>query len=507
MTSSPDTPPLLASLDTLFTPPSREQWVEMAVAGLGGEQRDSDALLKLRRTTLEGIPLEVLYDTTDHSVNLAISSDRTSWDNRLCVRVDKEQTTSAAREQILQGLQGGITSIELHISSAAQLPECLAGTQLDLAPVSIRSNRHYAACADALVACSAQQGIEPTSLHCAFNADPVGAALATPMVSETTVQSISDELAVMAEFAKDNSQRLPSTRSILVDTAIHHNAGASTVEEIHAALATATLYLEALLDAGMSIDKACEQIVFQVAMDADILLGVAKLRAIRALWQRVVSSLGNCGSNAQAHRQPAVIVAETSQRFTSLSEPWNNHLRNLSASTAAALGSADTLLVHPHDALQRRGNTDINVDTHLGDRMARNIAIILERECGLLKVCDPMAGSYAIENLTHQLMEHSWESLASTDTGEGWLDELHSGRWKTRLAHTHRQRVTLMEQEQRIAVGVNRFVQADDTHQAARSADRPDNRAAEQAIAAEPSLAPVRDSTTFEHGINEELRS
>lgn len=492
MTCTPNSPEPLVSLDTVFTPPSRQQWVEMAVAGLGGDgESDMDALLKLRKTTLEGIPLEVLYDTTTHSTQLAINSSSTHWDNRACLLVHDDTETSSANTRLIQALQGGVTSVELHVQSPDHVPLCLAGTQLDLAPVSIRSLNHYAACTDAFVDFATQQGANIQALRCALNADPVGTALSLPVSANTSVQTINSELAEMANFAISNDQSLPNATSVLVNTAIHHNAGASTVEEIHAALATATLYLEALSGAGMSVEQACKQIVFQVAMDADILLGVAKLRAIRALWQRVTTSLDTNG----ARLHPTVIVAETSQRFTSLLEPWNNHLRNLSASTAAALGGADTLLVHPHDILQRHNDT---VDTDLGDRMARNIAIILERECGLLKVRDPMAGSYAIENLTQQLMQHSWESLASTDTGEGWLNELVSGRWQTRLTQTHHQRITLMEQEQCIAIGVNRFVSTDEL------ATTTNPNAAQSSPCM---LTAVRDSTTFELAAPKELKS
>jgi len=484
MTSNADNTDSPVLPDHMFELPSREQWVEMAVSGLGVEKSDTNALHQLRRTTLEGIPLEVLYDTADSAVTLAPGEKSvSSWDNRLCV---KGVDAGKASDNILQGLQGGITSVELHTSTPADIPTALAGVQLDLAKISLRSSDQYETCLKALLGIAIQQGLDKEKLPASINVDPIGAALS----ARTPGSELSGELARMANFTKATAASLPSVQCLLVDVAQHHNAGASTVEELHAAVATATVYLEMLVDAGMPVNEACAHVVFQVAMDADVLLGVAKLRALRALWQFVIDQFDSGTTNTG----PVSIVAETSQRFLSTREPWNNHLRNLCAGTAAMLASTDALIVHPHDLLQRRAQTD----TSLGDRMARNLAIILERECGLGKVHDPMAGSYAIENLTQQLMQHAWQSLASTDTAEGWIDELLSGRWQERLACTHNQRLTLMQNEQRIAVGVNRFVQSDKASAPARQVGTNKNK---------PTLIAVRDSETFEQANLKEMSS
>ncbi|MFK7858103.1 MAG: methylmalonyl-CoA mutase family protein [Granulosicoccus sp.] len=485
MTSTADNPESTVSLDSLFTPPSRDQWIEMAMAGLRGEKSDMDALQQLRRTTLEGIPLEVLYDSADVPINSPFSDKSANGlDNRLCVKADDPIQAS---RNILQGLQGGITSIELRTCKPADIPTVLSGVQLNLATVSLRALDQYEVCLQALLELVSAQGHDRSTWYCCVNADPISVALASG-ANETELRK---QLKNVARFTKNTSSSLPSVKCLLVDVALHHNAGASTVEELHAALATATLYLESLLDAGISLEDACEQIVFQIAMDADVLLGVAKLRALKALWQIVVDQF----SSGSTKHKPATIVAETSQRFLSILQPWNNHLRNLCASTAALLGGADTLMVHPHDALQR---SDKNPDTTLGDRMARNMAIILERECGLDNVHDPMSGSYAIESLTHQLMQYTWQSLASTDTGEGWINELLSERWQTRLTNTHNQRTTLMQREQRIAVGVNRFIQTDEK---VHTLIHPTSTTSSHALTA------VRDADAFEQSAVQEASS
>ena len=478
-----------AAPDSEFTPPTRQQWIDAAIAGLGSgtsdKPSDSQMLLQqLQHTTLEGIPLEVLYDAAQANYSTgAIASVSSFWDNRLPVNVDDAQGAVSANARILQGLEGGINSIELHASDSALLAPCLQGVKLSMASISLRANQSYQTCSSSLVQLAEAQNINKQELQCNLNADPVGYWLKTG----TAGQPMEEQLQQMAGFASLTSQQLPKATSTLIDATIHHNAGASTVEELHAAIATATLYLEAMLNEGISINEACSQIVFQMAMDADVLLEIAKLRSLQALWQHVVLQF----DSAAATVEPATIIAETSQRFISQLEPWNNHLRNLAASTAAAMGGASTLIVHPHDILQRN---DDQHDTTIGDRMARNIAIILERECGLRKVHDPLAGAYAIENLTAQLMQQTWQSLADTDTGEGWLDELQSGRWQTRLANSHTQRTALMVSEKRVVIGVNRFVQAGDKNPTTTDIANP----ASDAQHATAALTPVRDSASFE---------
>lgn len=474
------------SLDDLFPTPTRQQWVELTLSGLKREASDTQALQDIRRSTLEGIPFEVLYDTCDPTPLANRSrSEKRQCDNRISVNCHNLTNTSS---RILRALGGGITSVEIHTQTPSDLATALCRVQLDIAQVSLRSGHAYAACTQEYkTICNAQNLAEHT-LTFSANADPVSTAL----TSGCSKSALSTELQRAAQFAKLLTGRYPKAHGMLVDAALHHNAGASTVEELHAALATATLYLEAMLQAGMSAPEASRHIIFQLAMDTDVLLGIAKIRALRALWQQVLGHFNVVGYRADS----ATIVAETSLRFHSKLECWNNHLRNLCASKAAMVGNVDTIIVHPHDTLLRSSECSLD-ETDIGDRMARNMAIILERECGLLKVNDPMAGSYAIENLTQQFMQYTWDSLGSTDTGEGWIDELLSGRWKKRLQTTQHHRVQLMREEKQITVGVNRFVQQDNPINTTADIAVPYSNAA-STDAQKITLLPVRDAEAFE---------
>jgi len=497
-------------LDTAFEAPNRKRWVELALSGLAKGSNNaagkSPSIGDVRRQTLDGIDIQALYDAApDPGMRIPTPAAQGTWDNRLSVSTDTSsaKTIANTQQRILQGLQGGISSLELYCSTDSSLATCLQDVQLAIAPISLRTQSDgdlagtalsYQQFTQQLIALASEQGIAPSKLRCSFNADPIGVALA-----QGARQPIDDALTSMAEFAASSSAEYPRCHSVLVDTAIHHNAGATPVAELHAAIATATVYAEHMLAIGMSMQSISNTLVFQVAIDADTLLGVAKLRALQALWQHTLEQLN------QHYSLPYVdltstrvsIVAETSRRYLSLSQPWNNHLRNLAACTAACMAGAQTMIVHPHNALDADSNSE--AEQILGQRMARNIPIILERESGLRKVADPWGGSYAIEHLTQQFMQRTWNSLTTIDESTAWLSSLSSGQWQQSLATSQQQRVAQLEAEQTIAVGVNRFIVDDKALSAASlQADLARTDKTTDAVWAIPPLVACRDAHHFE---------
>lgn len=459
------------SADVSFTPPTRAQWLESALAGLGAG-RSFEAL---QQQTLDGLTIQVLYDHCPDTRALAASANAISltsslpslpgadekytWDNRAFIQTT--EPVKKANGRLKKALLGGNTSAELHVTGNTDLNGLLDGILLDIAVLSFRAGGDHASVSkqfhDKIIAAS----IDPEHVCCYLNADPIGELLSSGRIPH----SMPDEIMNMARFSHKLQNTLPQAKSVLVDVALHHNAGASASQELHAAIATATLYLQALLDTGMSVAQANSTIVFQMACDADTMMGVVKLRSLRCLWQHVLQQFDvqtqavddtptGAAGNISIQPLPTQITAETSRRYLTRLEPWNNHLRNIAACTAAAMAGADTIMVHPHD---RADNWQSDEDPEIGLRMARNLPIILEREAGLTGVTDPMAGAYAVESLTTELTELTWASLAEQGDSTHWLERITSGDWQSALALTHQQRLALMQAGQQIMVGVNRY--------------------------------------------------
>ncbi len=435
-------------LDSVFTQPSHDEWLTSALAGLPNHE----SLESLCKQTLDGLTIQVLYDSyPTRYVNSNFRSDSTAgaWDNRLCITSGSDD--SSTNKHVLEGLNGGNSSLQVHINSTTNLFTVLDGVKLDLIAVSLRSTNSYTAAADAYLSVASRQSLDKKSVHCSFNADPVGAWLQ----GESTTQPDQHSLKMLALFSRNINQQLPLANTVLVDAALHHNAGASAQQELIASIATAALYLEALLAEGFSLEQASQQIVFQVACDADILMSIVKLRSLKRLWQHTLTEFSAAKNlDFSADSTNINVVVETSKRYLSKQDHWNNHLRNIAACTSAAMASAATIIVHPHDKIY---DWQASEDSSLGKRIARNLPIILDRECGLTKISDPTAGSFAIETLTQQLMETTWKRLSDMNTGDAWITTLASGQWQNELKQTHDRRIQRLREELSVMVGVNRF--------------------------------------------------
>ncbi len=490
---SSSTAPADNELDTIFTPPSFEQWQDSALAGLpAGSTLDA-----LQYHTLDGLDISVLYDDSplaaqENATHVAGGDGNNTWDNRLCITDTHD--TSQANRHLHEGLQGGNTSIELHVEATTDLCALLKDVMMDLAPVSFRAGHDYAAVAKQFFALASQPFLTAKTLRCSFNADPLGQWLRTGIEPD----SLDSALKAMARFSKDITVELSGASTVLVDTTLHHNAGASSVQELQAAIATGALYLTRLLDAGMSLEAASRCVVFQMACDSDVLMGSVKLRSLATLWEHVLKQFGThptAGESANAVAAPS-IVAETSRRYLSRLDPWNNHLRNIAAVSAAAMGGATTIIVHPHD---RIGAWRSSTDPATGIRMARNLPIILERESWVTHVKDPMAGSFAVETLTTQLTDLTWQALAEMGDLDAWLTTIRSGQWQKSLVETQQQRSARLSEDKQVMVGVNRYVNKEETGMGMAISDSssPSQRTALPSTA----LLPVRDAEPFERAL------
>lgn len=490
--SDNDSPYEPVNLDDVFTPPSREEWLTTALKGLPNH----DSIESLARHTLDNIAIQSLYDSTPDSASTeAIGSQRVpgSWDNRLFVAPTVSEAD--ANRTILDGLQGGISSLEISTSKNTQLHKILDGVNLELSAVSFRTDGSLDNCADKVLGFAKDNSVDLDGLHCDFNNDPVGLWLAglTDRAPELSV------LNQLPTFAKSLSSTLPLARTVVVDIAIHHNAGASVTQELTAAIATASAYLEALMQGGLNLEQASRQIVFQMACDADVLMGVVKLRSLDVLWQHVLREF-SAYSGHPLSDQNAVDLAstqinvETSARFLSRQDHWNNHLRNIASCTAAAVGNASTIIVKPHDRLSEQQSES---DNAIGERVARNLPIILDRECGLTQVSDPMAGSFAIETLTSELVGQTWNVLSELNISEKWFDKLISGAWQNELTATHEKRLSRLHSDERILVGVNRY-QPSSTEEGSDSSDVSLIPHTSLTHSSTPRLEAVRDAEPFE---------
>ena len=189
----------------------------------------------------------------------------------------------------------------------------------------------------------------------------------------------------------------------VVDATLVHDQGASDVQELASAMAVGAQALRSLTDSGVAVDEAAGLIEFRFAVTDEQFPSIAKLRAARRLWARVLEL---SGAEPRPMRQHAV----TSRPMMSAYDPWVNLLRTTVAAFAAGVGGADSVTVLPYDA--PLGETDA-----FGRRIARNTSALLIEESHVAQVADPAGGSYAVEKLTDDLALAAWDLFGRLDDG------------------------------------------------------------------------------------------
>jgi len=374
---------------------SISDWEQAAAAVLRKSRRmgdeDPDDLVwdKLTRTTLDGIPVTPL-GTASLLEDLETSGRPTragDWDIRAHLAVGDAK---AGNEAALVDLNGGVTSLWLEASADTDLATLLDGVLLDLAPVVL----------DAPTA--------PVAVAEAFLAHADDAELAPGTNLGVSGEAAEEDLVAVAELA-----RRAGTLAVVVDATAAHDRGASDAQELAHSLAVGARVLRVLTGSGLSVDEAARLLEFRYAATDEQFTTIAKLRAARRLWARVLelSEASAQETGGWAQRQHAV----TSRPMMSKYDPWVNMLRTCVAAFAAGVGGADAVTVLPFDS-------PLGVPDAFGRRIARNTSSLLISESHVARVTDPAGGSYAVEKLTDDLARAGWEVFGRLEEGES-LDE------------------------------------------------------------------------------------
>jgi methylmalonyl-CoA mutase len=361
-------------------------WEKQAAAVLRKAKRlgedDPDELVweKLTRTTLDGIGVTPL-GTPDLLDELQTSGRPTrsgEWDVRAQVNASNAKL---ANEEALVDLNGGVTSLWVRADADTDLTTVLDEVLLDLAPVVLDG-------ADPAAFLAYADGRE---LHPATN-------LGVPADAATA------ELARQAMDA--------GVLGFVVDATVIHDRGASDAQELGWSMAAGATYLRTLTDAGVSLDDAASLVEFRYAVTDEQFPSIAKLRAARRLWSRVLELSEGAPAPQRQH-------AVTSRPMMSKYDPWVNMLRTTVAAFAAGVGGADAVTVLPFDSPLGRPDA-------FGRRIARNTSGLLISESHVARVADPAGGSYAVEKLTDDLALAGWEVFGRIEGGPedgGVLDD------------------------------------------------------------------------------------
>jgi methylmalonyl-CoA mutase len=429
-----------------FPPVGYDEWRALAEADLQGAPFEH----KLVTHTYEGIDVQPVYTRQDHPGEgdpegfpglpyfvrgaRPLGAVQTGWDLR---QEHAHPDLAATNAAILEDLQGGVTSLLLRLDVAARagldpddpaaaelvgrdglmayhvndLDSALAGVHLHMIGVTLEAGAAFLPAAAALVALWRRRGVGAEQARGAFNADPLAVLVRDgqlPIAPEIA-------LALLADLAAWTARNYPHVTAVRVGTAPYHHAGATAAQDIAFGMASAVEYLRAMSHAGLDVDSAARQILFSISLGTHHFLAIAKLRAARRLWSRVVEACG--GSPAAGAMR---IHARVSKRVLTLRDPYVNLLRNTVACYAAGLGGAEAITSVPFDAVA-------GLPDSFSRRIARNTALILQDEAHLHRVVDPPGGSWYLDWLTDQLAEKAWAIFQEIERRDGMLQAIRTG--------------------------------------------------------------------------------
>ena len=289
-----------------------------------------------------------------------------------------------------------------------------------------------------MIAMWSARGRTPQSYRGILNVDPVGAWAEEGGAIERGLRRLGDVAAyVHAEW--------PAARTARVDTSPYHDAGAAESDELAILLATGVSYLQAMTDAGLSVSDAARQLILRVPLDADLFVGVAKLRALRQTWARVLQA-----SDATDALSSVQVEATTSRTMMTQRDPWVNMLRTTVVCFSGAVGGADTIHIRPFDEA-------IGLPDDFSLRVARNTQAILQDECHLDQVIDPAGGAWYVEQLTKRLAEAAWAEFQTIQGEGGIVAALRSGRIHDRIDATWAARERDLARRKEPITGVSEF--------------------------------------------------
>ena len=293
-------------------------------------------------------------------------------------------------------------------------------TGLDLAkfPLYVYAGANAVPLLALVAAARRASGEDMAEVRGIVGADPIGALVADGKLP-ASLDAHYDSLAAAARWATVNA---PHLRTVFVRSDVYSNGGANDVQEVASVLATATAYLRALCERGLTIDEATSQIAFAFSMGANFFLQIAKLRAVRPLWAQIVGAFGGSAEaqKMRIHARPALF-------FKTIYDPYVNMLRNTTEIFSGVVGGIDSFESAPFDEPIRKGD-------EFSRRIARNVQIMLQEEFGLLQPIDPAGGSWAVETLTRQMKEKIWAEFQRIEKEGGIIAALRAGSLQESVA-------------------------------------------------------------------------
>ncbi|MEL6565384.1 MAG: methylmalonyl-CoA mutase [Pseudomonadota bacterium] len=337
---------------------------------------------------------------------------------------------------------GDVGKAGVAIDSVEDMKILFDGIPLDKVSVSMTMNGAVIPILANFIVAGEEQGVDKAALSGTIQND----ILKEFMVRNTYIYPPEPSMRIIADIIDYTSNEMPKFNSISISGYHMQEAGANLVQELAFTLADGREYVRAALARGMDVDRFAGRLSFFFAIGMNFFMEAAKLRAARLLWHRIMSEF--------APKNPKSLMLRTHCQTSGVSlqeqDPYNNVVRTAYEAMAAALGGTQSLHTNALDEA-------IALPTDFSARIARNTQLILQEETGVTNVVDPLAGSYYVEKLTHDLAEEAWKLIEEVEEMGGMTKAVASGMPKLRIEETAATRQAMIDRGDEVIVGVNKY--------------------------------------------------
>lgn len=337
---------------------------------------------------------------------------------------------------------GDVGKAGVAIDSVEDMKILFDGIPLDQMSVSMTMNGAVIPILAFFIVAGEEQGVDRKLLDGTIQND----ILKEFMVRNTYIYPPEPSMRIISDIFGYTSREMPKFNSISISGYHMQEAGATQVQELAFTIADGMEYVKYGVASGLDIDKFAGRLSFFFAIGMNFFMEVAKLRAARVLWHRVMTKLG-----AQDERSKMLRThCQTSGVSLQEQDPYNNVIRTTIEAMAAMLGGTQSLHTNALDEA-------IALPTDFSARIARNTQIVIQEETGMTKVVDPLGGSYYIESLTQELVDKAWEIIERVEAEGGMAKAVAAGWPKAMIEEAAAGRQARVDKGEDVIVGVNKY--------------------------------------------------
>ncbi|MBX3284790.1 MAG: methylmalonyl-CoA mutase [Acidimicrobiales bacterium] len=459
--------------------PTLDDWKALAAKDLKGRSPD-----ELTRTRPEGIDVKPLYTAADvegldtdtlpgfapftRGVRATMYANRPWTIRQYAGFSTAEESNAFYRRNLAAGQQGVSVAFDLAthrgydsdhprvvgdvgkagvaIDSVEDMKILFDGIPLEKMSVSMTMNGAVLPVLASFVVAGEEQGVSQEQLAGTIQND----ILKEFMVRNTYIYPPAPSMRIVADIIEYTSQHMPKWNSISISGYHMQEAGATAEQELAFTIADGLEYVRTAIARGMDVDAFAGRLSFFFAIGMDFFMEVAKLRAARILWHRVMSEF--------EPKNPKSLMLRTHCQTSGVSltalDPYNNVIRTTIEALAAVLGGTQSLHTNAFDEA-------LGLPTDFSARIARNTQLVIQEETGVPHVIDPLGGSYYVEALTNELVEKAQALIDEVEELGGMTKAVESGMPKLRIEESAAGRQARIDRGDDVVVGVNRYTVAE----------------------------------------------